>query len=257
VKSNTEWIDWGNRDPLFATAAWPGHERAGSHPWTDEEFYGLGRSDWADFLAHWKAYGLDSSACIEIGCGPGRLTRYLATTFDHVDAIDVSRDMVAYASANMRGAQNVTFHITDGTRIPVRDASATSVFSAHVFQHFDSLADAAEYFRETARVLVPGGSLMIHLPIHKFPSRGTLLLLFRALYQARLFAGSLRAWYMRRRIRAGKKTTLMRGLSYEMHWLTSVLTAMGFEQVEFVVFPMQSNQDLHPCVLARKRATPT
>ena len=67
----------GNAIPLFAVATWPGKERGGAAAWTDEEFYELGRSDWADFLKQWSHYGLNAGSCVEIGCGAGRITNQL------------------------------------------------------------------------------------------------------------------------------------------------------------------------------------
>jgi SAM-dependent methyltransferase len=255
VKSNTEWIDWGRTDPLFATASWPGRERTGANPWTDEEFYLLGQSDWADFLGHWEAYGLDRRACVEIGCGPGRLTKHIARTFGLVDAIDVAAEMVAYARARIGSVNNVKFHVTNGKGIPMEDASATGAFSAHVFQHFDSLEDAVLYFQEIIRVLAPGGSLMIHLPLHEFPRSGALVAAFQGLYRARQVAGDVRAWYLRKRIRAGRDASLMRGLSFEIGWLQTTLATIGLEQIEFGIFPMRSNSVMHSCVFARKPAS--
>jgi hypothetical protein len=40
-----------------------------------------GESDWQDFLRHWKQYGIDHWACLEIECGAGRITKQLATCF--------------------------------------------------------------------------------------------------------------------------------------------------------------------------------
>ena len=252
MKSNLEWIDWGKRDPLFGTAAWPGRERGGNHPWTDEDFYALGRSDWADFLRHWEAYGLDRSTCLEIGCGPGRLTRGIAVTFDHVDALDVSAEMVAYASAHVDD-DNVTFHTTDGLTVPIPDGTVASVFSAHVFQHLDSSRDAAAYFREIFRVLVPTGSMMIHLPLHTFPfSKTKLAALSRGLYRVKRAVGDLRACYNRGRLRFGRNVQLMRGMSFEIEWLMSTLAAIGFKDLEFATFATQSNGAFHSCLLARK-----
>ena len=54
MKSNVEWKKWGEVDPLYAVASWAGKQRGQSNPWTDEEFYELGRSDWADFVRHWQ-----------------------------------------------------------------------------------------------------------------------------------------------------------------------------------------------------------
>jgi SAM-dependent methyltransferase len=252
MRSNREWIQWGTRDPLFGVAAWPGHEHGGPQAWTDEAFYELGRSDWTDFIERWANYGVDTSSCVEIGSGAGRLTRHMAKTFGHVHAVDVSVDMVDYAKKNI-DAQNVSFAVTNGRDLMMERESVTAAFSTHVFQHFDSPRDGAQYFAELARVLTEKGSLMIHLPMHSFPfDVGTLRYCMRMLYSFRRRAGDLKA--ATRRIATnliGAKPT-MRGLSYEMGWLLELLRGMGFQDVEFAFFPVRSNGDIHSFVFARK-----
>jgi SAM-dependent methyltransferase len=252
VRSNQEWIQWGVRDPLFGVAAWPGHERGGPHGWTDEAFYELGKSDWDDFIARWTNYGVDTSSCLEIGSGAGRLTRHLAATFGHVHAVDVSVDMLDYAKKQI-GAENVTYEVTNGQELPMAAESFTAAFSTHVFQHFDSPRHGARYFIELARVLTEEGSLMIHLPMHSLPiDAGALGYGMRALYSARRKAGDLKANF--RRLASyliGAKPT-MRGLSYDMGWVLELLHRLGYRDVEFALFPVKSNGHVHSFVFARK-----
>jgi hypothetical protein len=54
MKSNQEWKEWGKVDPLFAIASWKDRDKGCSNPWTDDEFYALGKSDWEDFFAQWR-----------------------------------------------------------------------------------------------------------------------------------------------------------------------------------------------------------
>jgi len=137
--SNTEWKKWGERDPLWAVASWPRKEKNGTDPWSDEDFYKNGEADWADFLNHWQRYGVDSHACLEIGCGAGRITMHLAKFFKKTCAVDVSKHMLICAQEHIRNP-NADFILTDGVNLPTRDNSVTAVFSAHVFQHFDNLS---------------------------------------------------------------------------------------------------------------------
>jgi SAM-dependent methyltransferase len=247
VKSNHEWIEWGKRDPLFGVATWPGHERGGSQAWTDDAFYELGRSDWATFLARWVVYGVDTSTCVEIGSGAGRLTKFMATTFDHVHAIDVSADMLDYARRNI-DADNVTLTVTNGLELPLPAGSVTAAFSTHVFQHFNSPNDGAKYFGELARILGHKGSIMIHLPVHVFPAGRTAM---RLLYATRKKLGDLRSACKRLASSLGVSEPLMRGLSYEMQWIVDVLGGLGFTDIEFVFFPATADGGLHSFVFAR------
>src|SRR5256885_5891420 len=208
--SNVEWKRWGELDPLYGVAATTGRARSGPHPWTDEEFYERGRAHWERFLPEWQRYGLDPAHCLEIGCGAGRITAQLARTFTTVHAVDVSEAMIAYAAARVT-SPNVHFQVTDGMVLPLERASVTAVFSTHVFQHFDSLEQATRYFGEVARVLAPGGTLMIHLPVHRWPVVPRALEL---VYHTRKRVGDLRAWLLRPFISRGWARPLMRYLSY-------------------------------------------
>lgn len=249
MKSNTEWIQWGKQDPLFGVASWPGRQRGRPQAWTDEAFYDLGRSDWADFLSRWTQYGVDTTSCVEIGAGAGRLTMHMAAAFDQVHAIDVSADMLAYAQRNI-DASNINYLVTDGVTLPLPTGSATSAFSAHVFQHFSGLSGAEQYFRELARVLTAKGSIMIHLPIHRFPPG---LAGLQRVYSGLKQLNRLRVGAKGVAGRLGLTAPVMRGLSYELPWLLERLDRLGFIDVEVAVFPVTANQDLHTVLFARKR----
>lgn len=150
MKSNIEWEKWGERDPLYAVATWPGKERGSPSAWTDEEFYELGRLDWTDFLKHWQHYGLSAGTCIEIGRGAARITKQLGQYFQHVAALDISQHQLDYAREHISTA-NITFTLSDGTRLPIADGACDAAFSVHVFQHFESHDDAYAVFRDIHR----------------------------------------------------------------------------------------------------------
>ncbi len=251
MKTNEEWKAWGKLDPLYGVATWDGRQCGKDNKWTDVEFYDLGRSDWRDFSSRWDCYGYNRESCLEIGCGAGRITKQLSEEFRVVHALDVSIDMIEYAQRNVTG-NNVTWHVSDGTSIPLQDSLVSTVFSCHVFQHFPSVEDGLIYFKEIHRVLKPGGTMMIHLPLHNFPAvNRKFSSLVRFLYSLFLILtsvkGDIRRWHMRR---GGKK--YMHGISYEASRLYKELKRIGFENIEFINFPMQSNDCLHACVFAIK-----
>lgn len=249
IASNVEWKRWGEVDPLYGVATGDGKAKGGPSPWTDDEFYTSGKVPWDEFLSHWERYGLDKDCCVEIGCGAGRLTMHMARSFRTIRALDVSEGMIAYAQARI-GAANVTFHLTDGLHMPLPDGSVTAVFSTHVFQHFDSVDHAAAYFAEVARVLKPGGTLMVHLPIHRWPVMGKV---FDAIYRSRKIAGDLVARIRRLLLRLGLARPLMRWRSYSVDYLLDTLPRVGLTDVELWIFcPNRDNKDPHPFVLARR-----
>jgi ubiquinone/menaquinone biosynthesis C-methylase UbiE len=247
LKSNIEWELWGKDDPMWGVASWAGKRKGSASPWTEEEFYALGESDWRDFLSHWKQYGLNKQSCLEIGCGAGRLTKQIAMTFDHVHAVDISEHMIGCARKAMDSG-NVEFLVIDGLNLPQAEGSVSAIFSAHVLQHLDSVNVGLAYFRELYRVLEVDGTMMVHIPLYQFPSdSGTLETLMTSQYAVhRMFMG-IRANLIRR---LGRKT--MRVTPYPIPTLTAFLTGLGFKNVEFRIFPLTSNCEPHPFVFATK-----
>lgn len=245
MKSDKEWVAWGRRDPLYAVSTWQGRDKNGEKPWTKKDFYALGESDWADFFPRWRAYGLKTNHVLEVGCGAGRITRQLVKCFDRVSATDVSCDQIALAQKAVQPAP-VSFLISDGTNLELEDSSVTAVFSCHVFQHFDSVQDAFLVFNELHRILEPGASLCIHLPLFVFPASPLQSLMRTGLK----FQKAISQW--RATLRRAFHLPLMRRLSFEIGPLTKELGAMGFESVEFCMFHMKSNRDLHPVLFATK-----
>ncbi|MGA7645813.1 MAG: class I SAM-dependent methyltransferase [Terriglobales bacterium] len=247
LKSNIEWKQWGKDDPLWGVSSWVGKQKDAASPWTEEEFYALGESDWRDFLGHWRQYGVSTQNCLEIGCGAGRITKQLALSFDHVDAVDVSEDMIDRAQKAVQSG-NCGFSVIDGLHLPQRDGSVKAIFSTHVLQHLDSEEIGFFYFREFYRVLDLGGTIMVHLPLYQFPhDAGIFGSLMTSQYAVSQFLSNLRADIKRR---LGMK--IMRGTRYSIKPLARFISNVGFEKVEFRIFPLQCNGDYHPFVFATK-----
>lgn len=247
LNSNTEWKLWGKHDPLMGVAAWEGKEIDGPSPWTYEQFYALGESDWQDFLVHWRQYGIDTESVMEIGCGAGRITRQLALTFEHVLAVDVSDDMIRLARNAVSGG-NAEFSIIDGIHLPHNECSVKAIFSTHVLQHLDNVQIGFSYFRELFRVLDKGGTIMVHLPLYQFPNDpGKFGALASSLYAIYRRLDDIRAVSKRR---MGRR--IMRTTPYPIWSLRAFLSGLGFKNVEFRIFPLKSNGDPHGFVFATK-----
>jgi SAM-dependent methyltransferase len=103
--------------------------------------------------------------CVEVGCGPGRMTGALAERFDRVLALDVSPAMLERARANVTAA-NVTFLAVPGDRLDgVGDGIADTLVCYLVLQHLPSGTVVRSYLREFARVLAPGGEAFVQVPV--------------------------------------------------------------------------------------------
>lgn len=249
-KSNLEWQEWGRRDPLWGVASWADRDAAGSNPWTDEDFYAMGRDEWSDFRRQWASYTDLHGICVEIGAGAGRLTLPMTETFEHVHGVDVSDGMIEYAERALAG-RPATFHLTDGHSLPFETSSIDAVFSTHVFQHLESDADATRNWREMARVLKSGGTFLVHLPVHFWPGGMESM---QRLYLARRRVGDVRAAARRRRMVEGKGAPIMRGRWVSWADLEPELQNLGFGSLELRYFRTTKTASLHPIVLGTREA---
>ena len=103
--------------------------------------------------------------CLEVGCGPGRMTGALAERFDQVVAVDVSPAMLERARAAVR-ARNVSFVAVSGERLDgVEDGIADTLVCYLVLQHLPDREVVEAYLREFARVLAPGGAAYVQVPV--------------------------------------------------------------------------------------------
>lgn len=101
---------------------------------------------------------------VEVGCGTGYNTEWLAERAASVLAMDFSEGMLARAKARVRSPR-VRFVGHDVRAAwPVDDASADLVVAMLVLEHVERLEPA---FAEAARVLRPGGELFV-CELHPF-----------------------------------------------------------------------------------------
>ena len=103
--------------------------------------------------------------CLEVGCGPGRMTGALAERFDRVVAVDVAPAMLARAREAVT-ARNVDFREVPGDRLDgIADESVDVAVCYLVLQHLPSRRVVASYLRELGRVLRRGGTAYVQLPV--------------------------------------------------------------------------------------------
>jgi ubiquinone/menaquinone biosynthesis C-methylase UbiE len=103
--------------------------------------------------------------CVEVGCGPGRMTRYLAERFDRVVSVDVSSRMLEAAQSEV-AAPNVEYRLVSGRRLDgVDDGIADALVCYLVMQHMPRRALVRAYLREFARVLAPAGQAFVQIPV--------------------------------------------------------------------------------------------
>jgi SAM-dependent methyltransferase len=100
-------------------------------------------------------------ALLDIGTGTGRLLELIALRTDHALGVDMSRDMLALARARLaeRGlADRAAVRQADMYRLPFADRSFDAVALQMVLHYAE---DPAAALAEAARVLKPGGTLLV------------------------------------------------------------------------------------------------
>ncbi|MGE5275028.1 MAG: class I SAM-dependent methyltransferase [Verrucomicrobiota bacterium] len=103
--------------------------------------------------------------CVEVGCGPGRMTGALAERFERVIAVDVSPAMLDRAAANMT-APNASFRLVSGERLDgVEDGVADTLVCYLVLQHLPGARVVRSYLCEFARLLTPAGEAYVQVPV--------------------------------------------------------------------------------------------
>jgi SAM-dependent methyltransferase len=96
-----------------------------------------------------------AGVAVDAACGTGRFSALLAARGHRVIGVDSSPDMLARAHGNVPDGD---FRPGDLTRLPVADSSADLVTCGLALAH---VADLRPVFAEFARVLRPGGHLVI------------------------------------------------------------------------------------------------
>jgi ArsR family transcriptional regulator len=111
---------------------------------------------WARALGHL----LPAWRVADLGCGDGYLTIEASRWASRVIAIDRSKPVLerARALARRRGVRNITWRQGEIERIPLRDASVDLAILSQALHH---AADPAAAIADAARILVPGGRVLV------------------------------------------------------------------------------------------------
>ncbi|MBA3888423.1 MAG: metalloregulator ArsR/SmtB family transcription factor, partial [Acidobacteria bacterium] len=127
-------------------------------PDTNERQLVPGRSwaAWARALGHL----LPPLRVADIGCGEGYLTLEASRWASTVVAVDRSAAVLkkAQALAARRGARNIVWKRGEIEKLPLKDASVDVVLLSQALHH---AAEPAVALKEAARVLTPGGRLLV------------------------------------------------------------------------------------------------
>ncbi len=110
---------------------------------------------------------------LDVGCGSGRWSRYLAPKVGFIEAMDPS-EAVFVAQQVCKPFENIRITKAGVNHIPFPDRSFDLVFSLGVLHH---IPDTAEGIKRAVAKLKPGGYFLVYL-YYNFENRGGL---FKAL----------------------------------------------------------------------------
>lgn len=100
---------------------------------------------------------------VDVGCGEGALTRFLAGEGAHVVGVEPGRATIEKARAAPPVADE-EFVAGLGEKLPFPDASVDAVVYMNALHHV-AVADQEEAVREAGRVLKPGGYFLVVEPL--------------------------------------------------------------------------------------------
>jgi len=133
-----------------------------------ERYWSRGEDELSDFNLKWPKLAPlvpreGNITILDFGCGKGHILSEIARLNPTAKLIglDVSEKALAAAREKVAG---VDFKkIEDGVAFPLPDASVDFIFSSEVIEH---VYDTENAFRELARVLRPGGTMLMTAPFH-------------------------------------------------------------------------------------------
>ncbi len=179
---------------------------------------------------------------LDYGCGWGGETLWVARRARSVAGVDVDVNAITQANAALATSdvRNCRFELSADGRLPFPDASFDAVLSTDTFEHVMDL-DLA--FREIARVLRPGGSLLTRFgPLFRSPHGGHLYWACQVPYAHLLFG--IDAIVALRARRGGAPRTVrtwqdlgLNGKRFDDY--TAAMSAAGFDVVRFAPIPVR------------------
>ncbi len=135
---------------------------------TSQAFFASAAGQWdrlredlfGDTFYLWALLGLvDPTLTVgDLGCGTGLLSHAIAPYVHRVHAVDASPDMLDAAKRRLEGAANVQVHQGELESLPLHDGQLDVAMLSLVLHY---APDPARALAEVARVLKPGGRVMV------------------------------------------------------------------------------------------------
>jgi ubiquinone/menaquinone biosynthesis C-methylase UbiE len=104
---------------------------------------------------------------LEIGCGNGRMTEFIAKKFAQVFAVDISHEMLNQARKRLNKLVNVHYLESNGNIFEIEKNSIDVAFSFIVFQHMPEEKMVEDNFSLIRDALKPQGLFKVQLRGYK------------------------------------------------------------------------------------------
>ena len=151
----------GFNSPLTAVDIWDllPWEKEHGEEWTISEEW---KKSLIDEILH--PHISPGSAVLEIGPGAGRWTEILQATARKLAIVDVSKKAIDICRSRFSSADNISYFLISDINLDfIPDETIDAIWSFDVFVHINP-ADTENYLSEFKRILLPGGSAVIHHP---------------------------------------------------------------------------------------------
>ncbi len=168
-QSKKKWTKLAQEDAKYFVLSDPDRQN-------EEKFRASGKEDFEslilkdEFLQD-RLKKISVKTVLEIGCGVGRITEFIAGSFEKVYAVDISGEMIKKLKNRLQGISNIKAFETDGVSLPLEDDSVDFVFSYIVFQHMPSREVVGKNFEEVSRVLKKKGIFKVQVRGTKAPKK--------------------------------------------------------------------------------------
>ena len=130
---------------------------------TERQFIKSGFDDFVELIIDDELI-TSRNSLLEIGCGNGRMTMFIACLFELVIGVDISKNMIEEGRERLPMFENLALIETDGNSFSVIiEDSIDVVFSYIVFQHFKTKEMVEANFKEAYRVLKQDGIFKVRI----------------------------------------------------------------------------------------------
>ena len=130
---------------------------------TEEEYEHRGKDEVNDILLPHIPHPA-GAVVLEVGCGAGRLMKYLSPFVKELHGLDVSEVMLDLARSRLQGLANIHLHHHNGYDLSLYpDRTFDFLYCILVLQHLEK-EDAFVLLEEFGRVLRPEGQFLLHYP---------------------------------------------------------------------------------------------